>query len=57
MEILKYCEILEIEEQMKLFKPITKEEFAQRIAEEENYTREIETEYINGSPVYRPAPF
>lgn len=56
MEIRKYCEILEIEEQMKWFRTITKEEFIKMVAEEENYLKEIETEYINGSLVYRPAP-
>ena len=46
MEIRKYCEILEIEEQMKWFRPVTKEEFTEMIAEEENYIRQVETEYI-----------
>ena len=35
MEIRKYCEILEIEEQMKWFKPLTREEFFEMVTEEE----------------------
>jgi hypothetical protein len=57
MEIRKYCEILEIEEQMKWLKPLTRKEFSKMVAEEKNYIKEIETEYIKESPVYRPAPF
>jgi hypothetical protein len=57
MEIRKYCEILEIEEQMKWLKPLTRKEFSKMVAEEKNYIKEIETEHIKESPVYRPAPF